>query len=91
MWSISTVSVSRPQMMHGVHVKLNPGCHGKSSIQQVADSFRQQIRLKFKEETIKVLKLGHSFVWCCNADTSQVAQKYLEIFEMCGAGEIWKS
>jgi len=41
--------------MHDVHVKLNPGCHGKSSFQQESDSFRQQIGLKFKEETSKVL------------------------------------
>jgi hypothetical protein len=35
--------------------------------------------------------MGHNFVWCYNVDTSQVAQKYLESFEMCGAGERWKS
>jgi hypothetical protein len=35
-------------------VKLNPDCHGKSSIQQ-EDSFHQQTGLKFKEETSKVL------------------------------------
>jgi hypothetical protein len=28
------------------------------------DSFHQQIGLKFKEETINVLHLEHSFVWC---------------------------
>jgi hypothetical protein len=27
-------------------------------------TFRQQIGLKFKEETSKVLHLEHSFVWC---------------------------
>jgi hypothetical protein len=47
MWSISTVSEARPQMMHDVHAKLNPGCHGKSSIQQEAVSFRQQNELQF--------------------------------------------
>jgi hypothetical protein len=55
MWSISTVSVSRPQTMHDAHVKLNPGSHSKSSIQQETDSFRQQIGLKFKEEITKLL------------------------------------
>lgn len=55
MWSISTVPVSGPQMMHDVHVKLIPGCHGKSDIQQETKSFRQQIDLKFTEETSKVL------------------------------------
>jgi len=55
MWSISTVPVSRLQMMDDLHVKLNPGCYGKSSIQQETDSFRQQIGLKLTEETNKVL------------------------------------
>jgi chorismate mutase len=27
-------------------------------------TFQQQIRLKFKEETIKVLHSDHSFIWC---------------------------
>jgi hypothetical protein len=36
---------------------------GKSSIQQRI-SFHQQIGLKFKEETSKVLNLEHSCVWC---------------------------
>jgi hypothetical protein len=33
--------------------------------------FHQQTGLKFKEETIKVLHLGHCFVWCWNVDTSE--------------------
>jgi hypothetical protein len=41
-------------MMQDAHMKLDSGFHGKSSIQQ-EDSFHQQIRLKFKEETSKVL------------------------------------
>jgi hypothetical protein len=47
-------------------MKLNEiqNCHGKSNIQQEEDSFHQQIGLKFKEETSKVLNLEHSFVWC---------------------------
>jgi len=44
-------------------------CHGNCSIQQ-ENSFRQQIRLKFREETNELLQLGHSFVWCWNLDTS---------------------
>ena len=39
-------------------------CHSKSNIQQEEGSFHQQIRLKFKEETSKVLQLEYSFVWC---------------------------
>jgi hypothetical protein len=49
--------------MQDVHVNLNPGLPGKSSIQQ-EDSFHQQIGIKFKEESDKVLHLEHSFVWC---------------------------
>jgi hypothetical protein len=35
--------------------------HAKSSIQQEEDSFHQQIKLEFREETGKVLHLEHSF------------------------------
>jgi hypothetical protein len=38
-------------------------CHGNSSIQQDEVSFHKQIRLKFREETSKVLHLEHSFIW----------------------------
>jgi len=43
----------------------------KSSIQQQEDSFYQQIELKFKEETSKVLHFEYSFVWCWNWNTSE--------------------
>jgi len=43
----------------------------KSSIQQEKDSFHQQIGLKFKEESSKVLNLECSFVWGWNLDTSE--------------------
>jgi hypothetical protein len=36
----------------------------KSSIQQEGDSFHQQIGLKFKEETSKMLHLVQRFIWC---------------------------
>jgi hypothetical protein len=39
-------------------MKLNPELPWQSSIQQ-EDSFHQQIGLKFKEETSKVLHLEH--------------------------------
>jgi hypothetical protein len=45
------------------NIMLCRNCHGKSSIQQ-EDSFHQKTGLKFKEETSKVLRLEHSFVWC---------------------------
>jgi hypothetical protein len=48
----------------GLHGKINPELSEKSSIQQEEGSFQQQIELQFKEEAIKVLNLGCSFVWC---------------------------
>ena len=57
-------------MMEDVGVKLNPGLHGKSCIQQKEDSLYQQIGLKFEEETSKMLHLEHGFVWCRNLDAS---------------------
>jgi hypothetical protein len=51
-------------MLHNVHVKLNPDCHGTSSIQQEEGHFHQKIGLQFKEEISKVLHLEHSSIWC---------------------------
>jgi hypothetical protein len=36
----------------------------KSRISMAKAAFNQQTLLKFKEETSKVLHLGHCFVWC---------------------------
>ena len=44
---------------------------GKSSIQQQEDSFHQQIGLKIKKETSKVLQLEHGCVWCWKPNTSK--------------------
>jgi hypothetical protein len=38
--------------------------NGKSWIQQKEESFYQQVRPKFEEETSKMLHLEHGFVWC---------------------------
>ena len=51
-------------MMQHVDVKLDPGVPWKSSIEQKEDTFRQQIGLKFKEETNEVPHLEHSIVQC---------------------------
>jgi len=40
--------------------------HGKTSVRQEEGSLHQQIGLKFKKETGKLLHLEHSFVWCWN-------------------------
>jgi hypothetical protein len=45
--------------------------HGKSSIQQEGGIYQRQIEFKFKEETSKVLRLEHNFVWCRNLDISE--------------------
>jgi hypothetical protein len=42
-----------------------------ASIHQQEASLHQQIGLKFKDEHSKVLHVEHSFVWCCNLDTSE--------------------
>ena len=43
----------------------------QSSIQQEEGSFHQQIGHKFQEETIHMLHLEHSYVWCLKLDTSE--------------------
>ena len=68
-------------MKQDVSMKLNPGLPWQKQHQQEEDSFHQQIGLKFKEETSKMLHLEHSFVWCCRN-----TQKVLK----CGAGEGWR-
>jgi hypothetical protein len=44
--------------MQDIHVKLNPDCHSKTSIQQEEGCCHQQIGLKFKEENVKF------YIWC---------------------------
>jgi len=60
-------------------------CHGKNRIQQEEEvSFRQQIGLKFKEQTSKMVHLGHGL---CSSETwtvRKVDQKYL------GSLELWR-
>ena len=51
------------KMCIGIHVKY-------PSVQQEEDSLYQQIRLKFEEETSKMLHLESGFVWCRNLDAS---------------------
>jgi hypothetical protein len=49
--------------MQDEHMKLIQDCHGNRTIQQ-EDFFRQQIGLKFKEETSKVLHFEHKILRC---------------------------
>jgi hypothetical protein len=50
--------------LQDVRVKLNPEVSWQISIEQKEGFFHHQIGLKFKEGTIEVLHLEHSFVWC---------------------------
>ena len=58
-------------LMQDVHVKFNPEVPWQISIEQEEGFFHQQIGLKLKEGTSKVLHLEHSFVWCWNLDSSK--------------------
>jgi hypothetical protein len=49
-------------MMQDVHVKLNPGLSWQKQHSTRRRLFHQQIGLKFKGETSKVLHLKHGFV-----------------------------
>ena len=51
-------------MMQDVHVKLNPGLPWQEQHSKGRRLFRQQIGLKFTEETSEVLHLEHNLVWC---------------------------
>jgi len=51
-------------MQDEVHLKLNPGLSRQQQRSTKEDSFRQQVGIKFEEETSKVLHLEHSFEWC---------------------------
>jgi len=65
-------------MMQVVHVKLNPRMpwQNKHSAGR-RNSFLQQIGLKFKEETIKLLHLEHSLLRCWDWDTSESRSEVL--------------
>jgi hypothetical protein len=54
-----------------VHMKVNPGFPWKKWHSAGKYSFRQKIGFKYKEESIKVLHLELSSVWCWNLDTSE--------------------
>jgi len=54
--------------------------HGKSSIQQ-EDSVHQQTRLKFQEESSKMLHLEYNIVWCCKLDSTENRSEILGNFE----------
>ena len=43
--------------------EINPELHGKSSIQQEEKSFHRKLRIKFKEETSKLLYFENNFLW----------------------------
>jgi len=46
--------------------------HGERGIHEEEGVFYQKIWLKFKKETVDVLNLEHSFLWCWNLATSEI-------------------
>jgi hypothetical protein len=46
-------------------------CQRKSCLQQEEGYFHQQIWMKFKHETTKILNLEHDFVWWPSLDTAE--------------------
>jgi len=74
----------RDIVMQDVHVHLNPGSlMRKRRSARRFFFFRQQIRLKFREETSEVLHLEHSFCMVLTlGHLRKVDQKYLESSEM---------
>ena len=59
-------------------------------------TFHQQIGLKYKEETSKVLHLEHSTVWCWNLDTlesrwEKVRKFWIVVLEKDGEDQLDRS
>jgi len=59
-----------------VHVKLNVGFRRQKQRSTTGRLFASKLDLKLKEETGKVLKFEHSFVWCSKMDTSESGKKH---------------
>jgi len=57
-------------MMEDVRVKLNPGLPWPKLHSTSRRLFYQQNGLKFEEETNKMLRSEHGFVWCGYLDAS---------------------
>jgi len=67
-------------MMQDVYGKLNHELPWQKPFHQV-DPLHKQTGLKRKEETIKELQMGYSFVWCWNLNTSDCRSEIL--------GQVW--
>jgi hypothetical protein len=78
---INTLTKPSAQCLFCMH---NPAMHG-TNIKLRRRIFYQQIVLKLKEETNKVLHLEHSFVWCWNFDFWKQIKNTWEVLK-CGAG-----
>jgi hypothetical protein len=75
-------------MMQDVHVKLYPGFSWQKQNPTRRGSFHQQIGLKFKDGTSKLLYLKHS---CMVLKTGHFGKtrNTLKVLK-CGAGEEWR-
>ena len=54
----------------------------RAALKKQEGSFHQKDALQFKEETSTVLHLEHSYVWCCNLDTSKSGSEIPGRFKM---------
>jgi hypothetical protein len=87
MWNISTINNAR------CTCKIKSRFAKAKAELNKKKAFHQQIELKFKEETSKVLHLDYSFVWCCNLDTLEsrpvVPGKFCNgVLEMAGEHQL---
>jgi len=69
-------------MMHDAHMKLNPLLPWHKQHSKEEDSFQQRIRLKFKEEAIKMHILSIALYGAATWTLRKVGQKYLESFKV---------
>jgi len=70
--------------------KLKPGLSRQSSFLQEAAPFRQQIGVRFWEETSKVSYFEYSLVWCLDYGHFGKIRNNWEVLQF-GAGEGWRS
>jgi hypothetical protein len=66
-------------ILKNVCVKLNLGCHRKSGIQREEESFRQQIGLKFKDQTSEMQHLEHSWSLDASGNRSEVPRNFFNV------------
>jgi hypothetical protein len=69
MWNILIILLAIYQMLHDIHVKLNPGISWQKHHSRRRRFFTIKFYLNSRKKLLKVLNLKHSFVWCWKLDT----------------------